>query len=947
STLGWTLDDVSGFYKIEIGELQPGDSGQIELAVVVNDQFAAGIDDLDAAFTIEDDGSSGEDPDIANNAATITTPLDAAPDLTVEINTSELIYVQPGDTISFDLAYENIGNQDATNVILFASLPTHAQFDSENSSAEWVYDSDSETYQIEETVFPEGQPETAIFSVDIDETSLPSLTSVDLLVSIEDDGTNGDDLYSVDNDATSEIPYSEAPDLNINLIGIATIQPGALLTYQIEYSNLGFNTATGVVITESVPDYATFNSENSDMGWENVAGTDQYTYSVGSLSKGDVTSPIAFAITIDSTIPDGVESITNTASISDDGENGVDPDSTNNSISYESIFSTGPTTISGTITENATWSQDHSPYVISGSLTIDVGVTLTLEPGTVVKFYSTSSQLIVNGALSSIGNSTKPITFTSYKDDSVGGDTNGDGNTTSPAPGNWTAIRVNDTGVANFAFTRIRYGGYSSTYYGNLYLTQNAVVSMANSTVAFSNYAGLRLSNSTSGTTSQLSITDSIISDNNNRGIYVSVSSGGLSQVTVTGTRIENNSSTGFESNNVSGLNLTNSQINNNGSYAAYLTLAGNPAPDLTGVTAEGNAKNGVALVGPFAVDSTLTLLPGLAYLVPSAWTINSGATLTILAGQTIKAMSSSGEIYVHGVLIAQGDTGLSVNFTSFLDDGFAGDSNNDLDGSLPSKGDWEGIYINPGGSANLDHVVIRYGAADYHRALVWVDDGGSLTLTNSLLEHSAGNGVESEGSESIVVENNTIQDCTSNGIHMVDDSDTVPLSPQIHGNVINNTNTPIFIWTSSDGYTGEYGITNNIGTGNTNQYIRPGTRFVGTVKLGASNGFDWGIDNIAVAFDGVWDIGPGEIYKTIGEISITVQGTMQTNGTTASDPAVFTDACDNDYGHTICSDAIINWEGIYINPGGSANLDHVVIRYGAADYHRALVWVDDGGSLT
>ena len=75
-------------------------------------------------------------------------------------------------------------------------------------------------------------------------------------------------------------------------------------------------------------------------------------------------------------------------------------------------------------------------YVLQGQVQVLSGVTLTVEPGTVVK--GSGSWLGVQGLLRAEGTAQAPIYFTSYRDDSVGGDTNGDGSASSPAPGDWS-----------------------------------------------------------------------------------------------------------------------------------------------------------------------------------------------------------------------------------------------------------------------------------------------------------------------------------------------------------------------------------------------------------------------------------------------------------------------------------------------------------------------------
>src|SRR5438876_3051738 len=85
--------------------------------------------------------------------------------------------------------------------------------------------------------------------------------------------------------------------------------------------------------------------------------------------------------------------------------------------------------VSGTLSTNKTWTS-HNIYVVDSQLTISTGITLTISQGTIVKYVSLSSDSISissGGTLKVTGTATNPVIFTSYKDDSVGGDTNGDG----------------------------------------------------------------------------------------------------------------------------------------------------------------------------------------------------------------------------------------------------------------------------------------------------------------------------------------------------------------------------------------------------------------------------------------------------------------------------------------------------------------------------------------
>ena len=86
--------------------------------------------------------------------------------------------------------------------------------------------------------------------------------------------------------------------------------------------------------------------------------------------------------------------------------------------------------VAGFVDTDTTWSPSFcDPYIVTGNLVVNSGVSLTIQAGTTVKFDSLKA-LLAQGTLVATGTATTPVTFTS--------------NSANPTPGDWGYIHFAD-----------------------------------------------------------------------------------------------------------------------------------------------------------------------------------------------------------------------------------------------------------------------------------------------------------------------------------------------------------------------------------------------------------------------------------------------------------------------------------------------------------------------
>ncbi|MDO9633561.1 MAG: right-handed parallel beta-helix repeat-containing protein [Paludibacter sp.] len=332
-------------------------------------------------------------------------------------------------------------------------------------------------------------------------------------------------------------------------------------------------------------------------------------------------------------------------------------------------------------------------YIID-NLKIHSSGKLTINPGVVIKFRSESSYIRVEGNLMAVGTPEQKIHFTSFKDDSKGGDSNNNGNSTAPERGDW------GNGISHWY-------GYWILPPGGIYFANNTTVS---DTINVLDHCEIKYA----GT--------GIRTEN----AHASINNTSIQLCNYFGTTVIGNSNPVF--NNCQFYNLNYSPVELSlFSYPAFNNCSAlNVGFMALTVIPETYSQSDTVPIRSFAGYDNIT------YLMEGPSTINSGTTITIPEGVVFKSKESiiSGGYYhrpsynmangfnVNGELIINGTTSNPVVFTHLTDDAYGNPMDTELNGTASSPNEnyneWSGTWISfndvSNDLSNIHGAIFRYG---------------------------------------------------------------------------------------------------------------------------------------------------------------------------------------------------------------------------------------------
>ncbi|MDO8594229.1 MAG: lamin tail domain-containing protein [bacterium] len=429
------------------------------------------------------------------------------------------------------------------------------------------------------------------------------------------------------------------------------------------------------------------------------------------------------------------------------------------------------------LSSDKTLSLANSPYLVGRfGFTVASGITLTIPAGVVIKFVTANSPaMLIQGTIHSNGTAANPVVFTSFYDDTYGGDMNADGSTSSPQAGNWKRLLIDTTSTgSSFTNTLVRYGG------GNNILDSVAKRGAVGVDTATATFDGLIVENSyfyglgllsSNSTVVNSRFSTSTNSEVTPSGVYISGGSPSISSSTFSG----NYRGLTVESAPTATITGNTFTSNTQEAYIHYGLIG-----TISGNSGSGNGKNAILLPAGTITTSgaTTTLLANdLPYLIQGTATLAANSTLAFAQGVVVKGWDSGGgtngliSVPSGASLYSSGTSVSDLVFTSMRDSTVGGTISSGL--SAVAAGDWKGISVAAGGWLHLSGFTLKYGGASamafppadsiYKGALKITGNSAtsSGSISNALFANNYQSGLNLDSVSSLGVSNTTFQNHT------------------------------------------------------------------------------------------------------------------------------------------------------------------------------------------
>lgn len=357
-----TAGEAAGVVTANIPSLAVGASATVTIVSTIQSTFS-GTTVANSATAVSDE------------APLVTATSDTTVNPQVDLAITKVDDVDPvnrGGQITYTLAVTNNGPSTATNVQVIDTLPADVTFVSATGGTVTGPVAPSTDVTIDVGTLASGASTNVTITVDVLQAAGATITNTAIVQS--DESTAGFDTDTTNNSATETTATQGTIDLAITKAdSVDPAIPGQPLTYTLVVTNNGPSDATGVTVTDNLPDGIQVTSATSTVGTVSVpasaqdttpANADDLTVAVGNLASGASATVTVIANVLSS----ATGTLTNVATVATTTTTLIESDSTNNSA-------TETTTLTPSIDLAVTKVDSTDPLIAGNSLTYTITVT--------------------------------------------------------------------------------------------------------------------------------------------------------------------------------------------------------------------------------------------------------------------------------------------------------------------------------------------------------------------------------------------------------------------------------------------------------------------------------------------------------------------------------------------------------------------------------------------
>ena len=300
----------------DIGTLEADDTNIITFKVIVDEDTEHGTVIQNSALVLSPDQT---DPDPANNLVEVETDVQGLGDVSVT-KEADIDEVVAGESLTYTIVVtNNHATSTATGIVVTDTLPDGVALDSASASCT---EADGTVTCDVADLEPGASSAPITIVVNVDSSATSTITNIAVVTSDQSDIKPKNNSVSVETDVDTMSDLSIVKDNDVGEEESVVAGQDQII-YTIVVENLGPSDATGIVVTDILPDKIDVDSATGRGTFDEETGV----WTVGDLPAASSTTLI-LVVDVKASAPKG--DLTNLAMVTGDQE---DPDDGNNSDS--------------------------------------------------------------------------------------------------------------------------------------------------------------------------------------------------------------------------------------------------------------------------------------------------------------------------------------------------------------------------------------------------------------------------------------------------------------------------------------------------------------------------------------------------------------------------------------------------------------------------------------